>query len=345
MGLIRLFLAVVVAIDHWRLYNIAPRGLLMEDGWKLGFNSGYAVMFFYVISGFLITYALKHKYRDATGAFYRGRAIRIFALYWPMVALALLVVPGSWTAFAASSGGDKAAAIMLIGLDAWVAFSTYPSLAWGAPIKGLSQAWTLGAELAFYLFAPFLMRSWKIGGAVLLASLAIRTACVVYADSDSQERWIYLFLPATLCFFMLGHLAALTGDALRSPVLGLALTAGAVLAMTYGGSYAGFDTPRFWGAVVLFSVALPGLFEATKDIRWMNALGDLSYPLYLVHGIVMMQIPEWLIEASLPKSLSSNAAAYLSCVSATLLSVLAAALVHRLVELPVGKLMRRASGK
>ena len=46
MGLIRLFLAWVVAADHWRVLMLVPRSIPIEDQFKLGFNSGYAVMFF-----------------------------------------------------------------------------------------------------------------------------------------------------------------------------------------------------------------------------------------------------------------------------------------------------------
>ena len=49
MGLIRLFLACVVAADHWRKAALEPHSLYLTDYFKLGFNSGYAVMFFYVM--------------------------------------------------------------------------------------------------------------------------------------------------------------------------------------------------------------------------------------------------------------------------------------------------------
>jgi hypothetical protein len=62
MGLARLFLALIVAADHWRVIQLAPLGITFEDFYKLGFNSGYAVMFFYVISGFLITFTLTRDY-------------------------------------------------------------------------------------------------------------------------------------------------------------------------------------------------------------------------------------------------------------------------------------------
>ena len=62
MGAIRLFLAFVVVIDHVRELVLRPLGLDTGDYIKIGMNAGHAVMFFYVISGFLISYVLQDKY-------------------------------------------------------------------------------------------------------------------------------------------------------------------------------------------------------------------------------------------------------------------------------------------
>ena len=83
MGLIRLFLAWVVAADHWSVFVLRPHSVFLDDNYKFGFNSGYAVMFFYIVSGFLITYTLTRNYdRNLPGAckFYRNPFIRIFSL-------------------------------------------------------------------------------------------------------------------------------------------------------------------------------------------------------------------------------------------------------------------------
>jgi peptidoglycan/LPS O-acetylase OafA/YrhL len=179
MGVVRLFLAMVVATDHWRLQALHPRHVGLTSYAELRFNAGYAVLFFYVISGFLITYTLAHNYSpDAAGVrgFYRNRAARIFSLYWPLVVVAFIVVPGAWTAFAAADPADKFTGLFLLGIDWRVAFASYPADHWSAAIGGLHQAWTLGAELVFYLMAPFLMRSWMWAAAILVASVATRYA-------------------------------------------------------------------------------------------------------------------------------------------------------------------------
>ena len=174
MGLVRLFLAWVVAADHWRVIELSPLSIQVDDTVKFGFNAGYAVLFFYVISGFLITYALSQKYGDDTRGFYKNRFIRIFSLYWPVVVVVLLVFEGSRAAFVAGTLWDKLTGVFLLGADWNIAFATYPTPHFGATIRFLEQAWTLGAELTFYLMAPLLMRSWKFGAVLLVASLGVR---------------------------------------------------------------------------------------------------------------------------------------------------------------------------
>ncbi len=80
----------MVAADHWRVIVLQPQSILFDDAYKLGFNAGYAVMFFYMVSGFLITFTLTRNYdRDLRGTFkfYKNRFIRIFSLYWPLVVI------------------------------------------------------------------------------------------------------------------------------------------------------------------------------------------------------------------------------------------------------------------
>src|SRR5580658_6106669 len=93
MGAVRLFLALVVAFDHSRSFCLFPHQLDLPVFYALGFNAGYAVMYFYIISGFLISFVLRHKYNHAgVAAFYESRFIRIFSLYWPIALITLVCI-------------------------------------------------------------------------------------------------------------------------------------------------------------------------------------------------------------------------------------------------------------
>jgi peptidoglycan/LPS O-acetylase OafA/YrhL len=347
MGLVRLFLACVVAIGHWRVIMLRPLSIDLDDKWIFGFNAGYAVMFFYMISGFLITYTLGRNYSNnlaGAGRFYANRFIRIFSLYWPLVGLAFLTIDFAWHNFVAASIWDKLTGIFLLGMDWRLAFASYPQQHWAAAIDSLHPAWTLGAELTFYLAAPLLMRSWKIGAALLLASFGLRAAFVCSSGVDLQEPWTYQFLGTTFGFFMLGHLVCLASHRWRillQPAIGAASLVCSFAIMTYGGSYAGFDTLRFWGAVLGFTIALPAVFEGTKNIRWINWVGNLSYPVYLIHTAVVILLGPRLVGFALPlHALPKSEAGWLSTVAFLSVTTLAAAMTHRLVEVPVAAMLR-----
>jgi peptidoglycan/LPS O-acetylase OafA/YrhL len=328
MGLIRLFLACVVAADHWRKAALEPHSLYLTDYFKLGFNSGYAVMFFYVISGFLITYALSHKYGRDTGTFYKNRFIRIFALYWAVLILVLFLIPHERAAFLQADAWDRITAITLVGLDWNYFFGGEPA------IDALGQAWTLSAELVFYAVAPWLMRSWKIGAALLAMSFVLR---VGFTDAGLGIAWVYYFAPSTFGFFMLGHLACLASQrwpGLAAAPLGLVLLACSLLAMLLW-PHGSFDSWRFWISVLFFAACLPGLFDATRNVRWMNFAGDLSYPVYLVHIVTMLCFSQATVRVLLSWS------PYLSTVTVLAIVILAAIVVHLLLELPLGRLMHR----
>jgi peptidoglycan/LPS O-acetylase OafA/YrhL len=223
--------------------------------------------------------------------------------------------------------------------SAWF-IASYPDVHYDAAIWGLRQAWTLGAELVFYVAAPLLLRSWRVAVLLLLASLGMRAAFVLARGVD-LNTWTYFFIGSTFGFFLLGHLVCLAGrrwPMLSTPTLGWALLASSAIVMTFGGSFGGFDSPRFWGAVGCFTLALPGLFEATKGVQWMNRLGDLSYPLYLTHTTTLILVaPIWTAATSLHPL---PAIGYAATAVFLALSTLAAAAVHWLLERPAARALR-----
>ena len=84
---------------------------------------------------------------------------------------------------------DQLTGIFLVGMDWRLSFASYPEVHSDAGIVGLKQAWTLGAELMFYLLAPLLMRSWKIAVSLLVASFGLRAYFVVVHGTDIQDIW------------------------------------------------------------------------------------------------------------------------------------------------------------
>jgi peptidoglycan/LPS O-acetylase OafA/YrhL len=118
MGAGRLFLALVVAADHGRGLILEPNEIVVTQRPQLGVKADYAVFFFYVIIGFLITYTLSANYqRSVQGAalFYRNRVARIFSLYWPLVLVAFIARQNAWKDFISSGRSEQFTGLFLLG--------------------------------------------------------------------------------------------------------------------------------------------------------------------------------------------------------------------------------------
>ena len=164
-----------------------------------------------------------------------------------------------WGWFAALSVGDKLTNLFIVGMDWRIVFADYPAWHWDASLPFLHQAWTLGAELTFYIVAPFILRSWKVALSVLVAGATIRG--ILVATTVFDGRWTYMFLPSTLMFFLIGHFAQViskqwtvlkTG---RCGALMLGLCLACLLKWTVN-----WDTPKFYIVAFCFAAAIPGIF-------------------------------------------------------------------------------------
>jgi peptidoglycan/LPS O-acetylase OafA/YrhL len=293
MGLVRLFLALVVAGDHFMVRFAIPQGVSQRgvDQWVF-FNGGLAVFFFYVISGFLISYVLSRKYgEDLAGAaqFYRSRFIRIFCLYWP-----LLVIASVLFNYGPHDFLDRVVSIFIIGGDWIVPFKAYPN-EYNPYFRVLGPVWSVGAELTFYAIAPWLLRSLKASIACFVMSLALRLW--LQSVFGFHQAWTYHFFPTALCFFLAGHLARVLADCWprMANLFGPPLLILAPLSVGMTSDTGGWLSPWIYVGAASFALSLPWLFAVTKDNRISNFFGDASYPLYLSHLFVLN-----LVFASLP---------------------------------------------
>ena len=151
------------------------------------------------------------------------------------------------------------------------------------------QAWSLGIELLFYVLAPLIVRRpWWVAAGLIVASTGVRV--VTYKLLGHNDPWTYRFFPSELAFFMLGSLVYRTYEAIRArnayraPVA-WALFALMVLAIV---THQWFNGPKYsliYYALVL--VSFPMIFLLTKNSAVDRFIGDLSYPVYICHMLVL----------------------------------------------------------
>ncbi len=359
MGAIRLFLALAVVQGHIHAQFLLPAHLNTNGKLALGVNAGYAVAFFFVISGFLISFVLEEKYARPGGvaAFYRARALRIYPLWWCLYLIVPFVTGGGLWQFAASRHFyDLLSGFFLLGSDWLLSFAAYPE-AYTAPTPhGLEPGWSLAAEMTFYLFAPFVLRSRILPLLILAASVVVRTVLVGRFPQTGNlpvwNSWCYYFFPSIAFYFMLGHLGRQFHKSFSLPAAAgwVGLAVAVLLCVIQDGNYP-YDNAYFFLAIVVFAMSLPAIFNASKDNRVCNVLGDLTYPLYLVHGTVLALLAGservrqavYFIADGIPGHRPLFVFAKAAVISATIwiAALLAAGAVHFAIEKPAIGACRR----
>ncbi|KQV13230.1 MULTISPECIES: acyltransferase [unclassified Kitasatospora] len=342
---LRFVAALVVFVYHTS--RTSPTLVLAADkGFAHDFHEiaqpagGLGVSFFFVLSGFILTWSARST--DTAAAFWRRRAVKIFPNYVLGWAAAMLL-------FAAATTPDRTAILNLLTLQSWTpGFRTYFSVD--------PPAWSIGVEVLFYALFPLLLplvrrigpqhlKYW-IGGALLgifavpmTAYLALPSTPQIVTGpvSDDQFFFAYIFPPARLFDFLLGVLVARAVQAGRWRNAGMAWSA-LLLAAGYALS---FQVPFLYGQrfVCIIPIAMLIAAAATADVqgraslfrsRAMVWLGNISFAFYLLHFVVLVTVRKALGHELYPTPTT------LAILAADLvISIAVSGLVYTLVERPV----------
>lgn len=196
---------------------------------------------------------------------------------------------------------------------------------WCGRLPWVQQAWSVGAELWFYLLAPFtVLRSVYVQALLLVASLAL------YFVMSYLGYLPYFFFPANLWFFMCGSLLfklyeVLPKEAMERTGVSAAALGLSVLIVLIGGWVK--DEVMHFALVGCLMMLVPVLFGCFSRSRIDTLVGELSYPIYLLHLLVL---------GVLSAVTKSN-----SVWMAMLLSTVGAALIVKFVEVPMDRVRQR----
>jgi len=299
-GAFRLVLAACVVLQH--IHPVLPRAIVeQEQQLELG---TLGVYMFFMASGYIITEAITRVYSDRPWAFIANRAIRIL----PPVLLIVTLTAIMWAVFIAQGDHISVRAITLIGASVARLFPVIASRI-TSEYEILGVMWALRVEFTFYLLCflvlfavPYLTtvqrQSVALIGGTFLLGLLFAYDCTRAAPS--MLRFIPYFLCGT-CLYLASSLQ----------VRPLARIAGVIAAVAFVGilieqglkppihETAGFTRDRLAQTVIM--VLLIALFTALSFIRiggrlarFDRLLGDLSYPLYVVHDPIIIFVALYL---------------------------------------------------
>ncbi len=273
---------------------------------KLANYGVWGVDLFFVLSGFLITGLLY----DAKGSvhyfrnFYVRRTLRIFPLYYSVLAALFIILPALPVPYPA--GLEESARH-----QAWLwsyASNFYLAVhrAWALPYVG--HFWSLAVEEQFYLIWPFVVLALsrrsllRVCVAVVAAALALRCALSL---AGAGEVALVVFSPCRFDTVCIGAFVALavrsaglepvarTARRWVGPLLALVFVASAWNAL-HGPALAvilplrGTFVALSFGALLAASLAAKSDGAASRVLRSrvMSFLGTRSYGLYVFHGII-----------------------------------------------------------
>lgn len=264
-------------------------GQLHEVASFLGDQGAAGVSFFFILSGFVLTWS--HNGGDTSGAFYRRRLARIGPAY-----LVCLVAGTALTIVVSGDvlGSLVKAAPSLPALQAWVPDQRIY-------YAGNGVGWSLSCEVFFYALFPIIAvgMARRAGGralAALAVAISVFTPAALHPETiaDGLRYWAMYICPATrLAEFVIGiALAKLVQSGWRSPVSLHTACGIAVVAYLTAGIL------PLWAAtslVMLMPFSLLIVSAASADLKdtwglratWMIRLGEWSFGFYLTHQMVL----------------------------------------------------------
>jgi peptidoglycan/LPS O-acetylase OafA/YrhL len=195
----------------------------------------------------------------------------------------------------------------------------------------IAPAWTLSIELMFYVLAPFIVR----GHILLMAALAFASHYFrfeAYHSGYYSEATNYRFFPFEFSLFLYGAICFRLGRLLPQINAGWSVASTAVTISTI------VFLPRYflehqYQLYAITGALLPALFDFSRRNHWDRSLGDLSYPLYLVHWPIGA-IAAALVGSLQPGSLGTIAAYPILVI---MIAIAVSVLIDRYVVLPVDR--------
>jgi peptidoglycan/LPS O-acetylase OafA/YrhL len=309
MGLIRILLAISVIIAHSN-----PIFGLSLIGGRL------AVEIFFVISGFYMALILTEKYNKKNNykLFLSNRLLKIFPTYY-LILLACLIFQLTYVfilkrpdippffdpkinkslfsiIFLITSNliilGQDLSLFMGINKNTGNLYFTSNFRSSNPPLYDfmfINQAWTLALEIIFYSMAPFINK-FKNRYLLLIMAISLAIRFTLYHFGFNQDPWTYRFFPSEIFFFVSGivsyRLYKLIQNIEINPKILISIYS---LYLSFIIFYQFIPHNRTKQTLLFFFtiILLPLFFKLSKNIKLDSLIGELSYPVYICHFLII----------------------------------------------------------
>jgi peptidoglycan/LPS O-acetylase OafA/YrhL len=314
----------------------------------------FGVCIFFFLSSYLITELLLREKRDTgtilIAAFYVRRMLRIWPLYFAMIAVGCL-----YGFFVPAHAVPFAWGISLLLL----LFANWYTAGHGYPPGFLFPLWSISLEEQFYLVWPWVVKYLSSGGLLGIASLLLAAAYLTLAlllgQKQTLDPAIWVNSLVQFQFFALGAMTAVVLRG-RIPNLGerlrwglffaglLCLRAAQAAAFTSNPSVAhdfAYIAPRFLialaGCLCLFFSLLP--LAGGRMQKPFIYLGKISYGLYVYHVLCLGAARH--LGEHFARGLSPGATQVWTIAIALPVTIVTSVLSYRYLETPFLRLKKR----
>lgn len=324
-------IAALLVLFHHMSEGLTRFGLSEPAILKFFFNdssSRHAVNFFFVISGFLITYLLlveKHELGSISlKKFYIRRSLRIFPLYYGYLFLIIAI------------------SLVQNYTSAYPSFFYYAFFAGNVANSGfffINHYWSLGVEEQFYLVWPAFIYFFKRGQlwVIFSAILILTAACFIQAIYKTSHPFMIFIAKSRFQCLMIGGMGAfafIKNYALLKVCYNKGVQAACLLLLAL--MLLGLVNPYFFKdeiCSITILIILVALINSKSHFlqlenRVLNYLGKISFGIYVIHPLIM-----WLLLRVFKKIwIPQEFLLWAICLLTTVLTIVAAALSYKYFE-------------
>lgn len=262
---------------------------------------GYqGVNFFFVLSGFLITYLLtieedKHK-TIHIGRFYMRRVLRIWPLYYLIVFFCFFIYPYLETYFAETPSGKNDDILFFLFHLSNLHYINTPS-----EIPTLNILWSISIEEQFYFFWPLLFLFFKRNSRIVLLILLIFIAQIFIYISAEDHKLVSHHLLSCMSDLSVGSLCAVLIIRSKRFLQGLKNMPIVFISVIYalGFLYLGLQvvkiisninllTSLFFAFVILEQTFSDNSILKISTLKLFSRLGKYTYGLYCYHYLALL---------------------------------------------------------
>lgn len=360
---LRFFAALAVVVAHVELlksYHDYPN---LADNLAVYELGRIAVTFFFVLSGFLITYLLLEERQEtgtiSIGKFYLRRILRIWPLYYLVVLLAFVVLPHvkslAIPSMAVAADQQNAILGLFLVLLPQVALSLYPPYPYAEPL------WSIGVEEQFYLLWPLLMARFRNvlmpAVVIVIAGVTVKAGALAYAskltDPSQLAFWNHFIdyfyfnrfecmaIGAVGAWLVFERKERVLRVLFSKPVQLLTYLLAAISVLTTRGKpilQYGLHSLLF--CIIILNVAANENSLLKLRASGFTLLGNISYAMYLLHEIALGAVMRLIAAATggPVAGLTANVALY---AGGSIATIALATLAYKFYERPFLRLKDR----